>query len=314
MAVGAARLDGFLHVALFHSGDGEYVDGTESFIRAGLEADEQVLVVVQPTKIELLRDAIGRDAGSVMFADMSEVGRNPGCVIAVWRDFVSQYRTPTRAVRGIGEPVWPQRSAHELSECHQHESLLNVAFARGAGWSLLCPYDVDTLAPSVLDDARRTHPYLVEGGERSVNFAFDELSADGWLSAPLPVPPSHAVCLSFDPASLRSARGMLSRFAIDAGMGEDRVADLVVAVSELASNSVCHGAGSGTLTFWTDQRSLICDVHDAGRLADPLAGRRRPEPSDDGGRGLWLVNQLSDLTQLRCTPTGTRIRLHFSFD
>ena len=97
-------------------------------------------------------------------------------------------------------------------------------------------------------------------------------------------------------------------------MSEQRAADLVLAVNEIASNSVAHGAGAGTLTVWTDQRSLICDVYDGGHLADPLAGRRRPEPHDPGGRGLWLANELSDLTQLRRTAAGTRIRLHFSVD
>jgi len=97
-------------------------------------------------------------------------------------------------------------------------------------------------------------------------------------------------------------------------MSETRTADLVLAVNEIASNSVAHGAGCGTLTLWADRQSLICDVHDEGHLADPLAGRRRPEPHDAGGRWLWIANQLCDLTQLRRTPTGTRIRLHFSLD
>jgi anti-sigma regulatory factor (Ser/Thr protein kinase) len=98
------------------------------------------------------------------------------------------------------------------------------------------------------------------------------------------------------------------------GMSDDRVADLVLAVNELAANSVMHGAGSGTLTLWIDDNSIICDVFDRGHLADPLAGRRRPDPRGVGGRGLWLANQLSDLTQLRRLPNGTRVRLHFSLN
>ena len=310
----AAKLEGFLHDALLYSGDSDYIEGTEPFIRAGLAADEPILVVVQPDKIALLRDAIGRDADSIVFKSMNEIGRNPGRIIAEWRDFVAQHATSTRSVRGIGEPVWPQRSPDELTECHQHESLLNVAFAEGTPWSLLCPYDVDALESSIVDDARRTHPYLVEGGERSRNADFDAHTADIWLNAPLPAPPSHALRVSFDFDSLRTLRESLLRVAIDAGMSELRVADLVLAVNEIASNSVAHGGGSGTLSIWTDQRSLICDVHDDGHFADPLAGRRRPETNEAGGRGLWLANQLSDLTQLRRTETGTRIRLHFSLD
>ena len=94
-------------------------------------------------------------------------------------------------------------------------------------------------------------------------------------------------------------------------MSDARTADLVLAENELATNSVTHGAGSGTLTLWAEDHSVICDVFDSGHLADPLAGRRRPDARATGGRGLWLANQLSDLTQLRRTTTGTRIRLHF---
>lgn len=310
----SARLDGFRHDALFYSGDSDYLSGTEPFIREGLAAGEAILVVVQQAKIALLRDTMGRDADSVVFESMKEIGRNPGRIISVWRDFVSRYATSTRAVRGIGEPVWPQRSAEELAECHQHESLLNLAFGDSTPWSLMCPYDIGALEPSVVSDARRTHPYLVQRGERSDNVDFDERAPDVWLSAPLTPPPSHALCVWFDSALLRTARMTLSRYAIDSGMNAARVADLLLAVSEIASNTVAHGAGSGTLTLWTDPRSMVCDVHDSGHLADPLAGRRRPEPNDAGGRGLWLANQLSDLTQLRRTPTGTRIRLHFSLD
>jgi anti-sigma regulatory factor (Ser/Thr protein kinase) len=311
--VAAAKLDAFVHEALFYSGDDDFVRGTEPFVRAGLEADEPVLVVLQPPKIALLRDAIGRDARSVVFEDMNAIGRNPGCIIPVWRDFVAEYSTPARTVRGIGEPVWAERTTIEIAECHQHEGLLNLAFADGAPWALLCPYDVAALAPAIVEDARRTHPHLVEGGERSSSAVFDQHNADLWLSAPLLPPPASAYLLAFDSSSARTVRAKVSQYALDAGFTEDRVDDIVLAVNELVANSIEHGAGSGTFSVWRDNGSMICDVYDAGRLHDPLAGRRRPAPHEIGGRGLWLANQLSDLTQLRCSPTGTCVRLHFAF-
>jgi len=47
---------------------------------------------------------------------------------------------------------------------------------------------------------------------------------------------------------------------------------------------------------------LICEVHDTGQIADPLAGRRLPSPTAVGGFGLWLVNHLCDLVQVRTGP------------
>ena len=47
----------------------------------------------------------------------------------------------------------------------------------------------------------------------------------------------------------------------------------------------------------------------AGRLEDPLVGRARPTPTQDHGRGLWLVHQLCDLVQLRSGEAGTVARV-----
>jgi hypothetical protein len=52
-------------------------------------------------------------------------------------------------------------------------------------------------------------------------------------------------------------------------------------------------------------------VRDRGTVVDPLAGRVRPPPGADRGRGLWLANQLSDLVQIRATPEGTAVRVRF---
>jgi hypothetical protein len=44
-------------------------------------------------------------------------------------------------------------------------------------------------------------------------------------------------------------------------------------------------------------------------IDDPLAGRERPAGLHDGGRGLWMVNHLCDLVQVRSSPAGTVVRL-----
>ena len=51
-------------------------------------------------------------------------------------------------------------------------------------------------------------------------------------------------------------------------------------------------------------------MHDSGWITDPLAGRIRHGP-DDRGHGLWLVNQVCDLVEIRTSKAaGTVIRLH----
>jgi two-component sensor histidine kinase len=87
-----------------------------------------------------------------------------------------------------------------------------------------------------------------------------------------------------------------------AGLDPARAADLVLAVDEVATNSLRHGGGRGAQRFWRDEGALVCEVRDAGR--------ERPAIDRDGGRGLWMVNQLCDLVQLRSFPGGAVVRLH----
>ena len=47
-----------------------------------------------------------------------------------------------------------------------------------------------------------------------------------------------------------------------------------------------------------------------GDIDEPLAGRKRPSSTQEGGHGLWLANQLSDLVQLRTFATGSVVRVH----
>ena len=103
---------------------------------------------------------------------------------------------------------------------------------------------------------------------------------------------------------------MIRGRAAAVGLRPDRTGDLVAAVAEVATNSIRHGGGGGTLRIWRHEDALICEVTDPGHITDPLVGRRTPSPATETGRGLWLANQLCDLIQVRSSPVGTTIRLH----
>jgi anti-sigma regulatory factor (Ser/Thr protein kinase) len=93
-------------------------------------------------------------------------------------------------------------------------------------------------------------------------------------------------------------------------MDAEPTGDRVLAVSEVAANSVRHAGGRGVLRIWLQDGALICDVRDDGRIVDPLVGRRRPEGGQIGGYGLWLANQLCELVQIRAFADGGAVRLH----
>ena len=301
---------GFRHGALFYEGEEEFVAGTAAFIREGVRAGEPALVVVDAPKIERLRSELGGDTDGVRFVDMQEVGQNPARIIPLWRDFVDANLGPHSRARGIGEPIWAARSAPELTECQRHESLLNLAFDDGHGWDLLCPYDVAALGDDVLDEARRSHPILADRTGEWHSHTYDADAARDPFFGDLPEPSGPTESLRYGAGDLARVRGVVERYAVGAGLGPRSVGDLVLAVSELATNSVRHATGTGCVRLWTEGRTLLCEITDGGLIDEPLAGRVMPAPDALGGRGIWIVNQLCDLVQVRSSDRGTAIRLH----
>jgi len=301
---------GYRHEALFYASPDEFLDETLAFVRAGLADDEPVLVVLAPEKNARLGDALGADRGRVEFADMHRVGANPARIIPAWNDFLARHAASGHRLRGIGEPISASHRGAELEECHRHEALLNVAFGDPA-FSLLCPYDVSALTDDVLDAARRHHPAVRAGGASS--------SSADYLGAPafcrpygsrLPAPPADAVRLEFDRDGLAAVGKQVRAAAIAAGLTAERRADLVLAVHEVAANSVRHGGQAGSLFAWRDADRVVCEVRDLGYIHDPLADRRLADPDAVSGRGLWMANQLCDLVQVRTSAAGTAVRLH----
>jgi anti-sigma regulatory factor (Ser/Thr protein kinase) len=294
-----------------YAGDAGFLAGTIPFIREGLAAGEPILVVERPEKTGLLRNALGSDAGSVQFADMFEVGANPARIIPAWQEFVAAHAGDGRPLRGIGEPIWRERGPAELTECQRHESLLNVAFDATPAWWLLCPYDTVTLAPMVIEEARRSHPFIQEGAAHRESEEFRGISASAApFDAPLPAPPRQLHQLAFGSAGLAGVRDFVAGHARQAGLGPSRIDDIVLAANEVAANSVRHGGGRGVLRLWRDHDAFVCEVRDSGYFDLPLADRRRPGKDIRAPRGLWLANQLCDLVQIRSLPSGTAVRLH----
>ena len=259
-----------------------------------------MLVAVGTEKIELLRDALG--PSEVGFVDMELLGRNPARIIPAWRDFIARHRGP---VRGIGEPIWAGRDGAELVECQLHEALLNVAFEDTRDFRLLCPYDTSALDDSVLHEARCSHPHV--NAEPSAAYREAERLLAPFES-PLPPPPAHARLIGFELDTLAEVRRLTEECVAD--FDDQRGHDLVLAVAELAANSIRHGGGRGILRIWNDAGAVIAEIRDRGRIEDPLAGRHAPGSEQLGGRGLWIANAVCDLVQVRSGPQGTAVRLH----
>jgi anti-sigma regulatory factor (Ser/Thr protein kinase) len=121
-----------------------------------------------------------------------------------------------------------------------------------------------------------------------------------------------AVSLTYT-TDLAAVRALVRSCTERAGLSETRAVDLVIAVGEVAANTVQHAQTPGTVDIWYDAHQIICQVTDGGHIADPRAGAR-PPPGALAGHGLWMVNEVCDRVDLRSDENGTTIRMHMNLN
>jgi anti-sigma regulatory factor (Ser/Thr protein kinase) len=123
--------------------------------------------------------------------------------------------------------------------------------------------------------------------------------------------PEDAIELGFGARNTAVLRRVVTAQAEVAGFPDRRVADMIAAVNELATNAILHGHGDNILKTWLQEDHLVFEVTNAGEIRDPEAGRRKPEPGQIGGYGLWLVNQLADEMDVTTGGGQSSVRLRF---
>jgi len=274
---------GFRHDAFVYASGEEFVLHAAPFIRDGLAVGETVVAALPPTRLAVLRDALGADAEGVGFVDITTAGRNPARLIPFWRDVLD--RSPDCPVRGLSEQTYPGRTAAEYDEALLHEALTDIAFATAVDFRLRCLYDASAGVDPTLA-AVKTFRTALSGVPDG---------AEHWV---------------FGFADLGDVRQWVDGQASAHGLSRDRIDDLTLALHEICTNSIRFGGAKGTLSVWIADGSLICDVADSGRIDDLLVGRVLPPLDGLGGRGVWLANQLCDLVQLRSGDGFTQVRLH----
>lgn len=298
--------DALVHEALLYRGHAELEDAVREFVRAAAAAGEPVMVALPRANLRWLAPALADADIEIRFEDMNAVGANPGCLLPMIQDWVDEHDGGARV---ISEPMWPDRSYAETAECLRHDALLNYAL-NGTPASILCPYDAEHLDADVLEGAELTHPRLRDrsGSRRSQRFE-DPLRVSRGERWPLgePAEPISEHIFAGDLRSLRRAVVDDPRLH---GLSRERRDDLVFVVNEAATNVLRHGDGRCTARIWHDGRSVVSEVSSDTAVADVLAGRRRPAPDEPGGRGLWLINQVCDLVELRSGGEGTKLRMH----
>ncbi|MGW2746206.1 SpoIIE family protein phosphatase [Streptomyces sp. NPDC001450] len=115
--------------------------------------------------------------------------------------------------------------------------------------------------------------------------------------------------LAADPALVGEVRANAVRQLADWGLDETAFAAELI-LSELVTNAVRHGAGPIRVRL-LHAHHLICEVSDTSNTAPHL---RRAASTDEGGRGLFLVAQLSQSWGTRYTTQGKVIWAECALD
>lgn len=296
----------FRHEALTYEGSEAFVASAVSILRDGLDRDEGPLMLAASDRLELVRRALGPDAGGVSLVAINEHGRNPSRLITMIHSFLRASSDPRRLV--VADSPIANRAPAAKAEHHVCGNLLNSATIQSWPLSVICMFDTTELDAADALEIRRSHPVI--RGETGDNDDFDAHRGAELFSAPLPPPPRGARTSEIAGAGLGPMRAEVRSTAAQFGIAQDRADDLVLAVNEIVTNSMRHADGHCRLTMWFDGESAVCEVADDGHLRDPLAGRLAPDPARSSGRGLWLAHHLCDLVQIRSSASGTVVRLY----
>src|SRR5205085_1125462 len=76
------------------------------------------------------------------------------------------------------------------------------------------------------------------------------------FAAPLSDQPPVRGELAFGVLSLPDVRALVTRIAAEAGIAGRASEDLVIAANEVATNSLRHGGGAGTVAVWREDRGV----------------------------------------------------------
>lgn len=284
----------------------QYLEGTCAYVQAAWACGAAVVIAAPPEHRAALAERL--DGGQpVEFLDTAALGRNPARLLGAWQEHIDRHAQEGRAVHGINDTAAAGADERYSSEARHTEWLLNRALTTTGAWSLLCPIDTTAHPAPRVQALARCHPLVWNGTTHTP--AADYLTGP-YTPEELPDPPPDAEYLSYRLDDLSRLRATVTAFARRHALPPDRTGDLILATSELATNSIRYGGGGGTVHTWREGDALACEFRDQGVIDDPLAGLLRPTANEISGHGLWFVNQLCDLVQLRSEPAhGTRIRI-----
>ena len=99
-------------------------------------------------------------------------------------------------------------------------------------------------------------------------------------------------------------------------LSDELVADLKLALTEAASNSVRHAygeddVGAVEISYQLLPDRLVIEVTDDGEGFDPVAPPLAPDGLSEGGLGIAIIRAIADDVEIGTRPNGKGSRLRF---
>ncbi|MBA8954279.1 anti-sigma factor RsbA family regulatory protein [Actinomadura namibiensis] len=316
------------HQTLPYTSQTRLLSAARPYVEEGLARGETVVVVAADAFLGRLRDLLpeeitdGAGPERIRLVPADAWYTHPARTLTTVHDMVAQARDDGERMRFWGELPWARWSVPQARQWLRYETLLNVMLA-GQHVTLCCPVDLARLRPSVLEGVYAAHPYLVESRRRAnPRYQSPERLLRRLNRTRLPDPPADVRRIDFDHRDLAEVRRSVAATARSAGLPDDRVFPVVLAVAELAANAVVHVDGPGRLEVWSSPGELVYQIRSTGTAPMPPAcGFLPPDPLSTTGRGLWMARQLADVLEVgicdgdgrgRADGGDTAVRAHFA--
>ena len=115
-----------------------------------------------------------------------------------------------------------------------------------------------------------------------------------------------------DTASVTDARRAVGAWLDAQGIRGSRVPDMLLALTELATNAVRSARSAMEVRAWLTHDAVMFEVTDDGPGFDPTVPRstREIDPLAERGRGLFIVAALVDECTIESGPNGTIVRCY----
>jgi anti-sigma regulatory factor (Ser/Thr protein kinase) len=308
----AEALDDYVHEALFFGSTQDLVAEAAPFLRAGLAAGDDVVLICEEENNQAVAKQLGHDERIIYFP---RPGAYQKAVTAVqfYRDFMrSRLEQGSRRVRLVGQVNFGT-DPRAWDEWRRFEALCNHALSSYPLWCL-CAYDVRDQPSAAVATAEITHPFVRHGEASRVNPGYVDpaalLRVPPAVLRPLPEDaPTVALC---DLEDLNGLHRRVRERLVAARLEGELVDDLVLVVNELATNGIRHGVPPVTVRMRLTEHRVVCTVVDRGPgFDDPYAGYLPGNGAElpEGQFGLWLARRLCDQLLVDRTPEGFAVTL-----